>query len=96
VEGAKALQFLDDLSRTLGQPYAHKQVQVVGLNSQLKDIPSFLSTLVLDQLCKTILERACKNGLASFGTPDEMRDNEMNPGAHLADSPCCECLALSY
>jgi hypothetical protein len=79
VEGAKALQFLDNLSRTIGRPYSYKQVQVVGLNSQLKDIPSFLSTLLLDQLCETILERACKNGLASFGTPDEMTDNEMDP-----------------
>jgi hypothetical protein len=79
VEGAKALQFLDDISRTIGRPYAYKQVHVVGLNSQFKDIPSFLSTLLLDQLCETILERACKNGLASFGTPDEMIDNEMYP-----------------
>ena len=49
------------------------------LDSSPKEIPSFLGTLLFDQLDEPIFEHTCKNGLASLRTPDEMIDDQVNP-----------------
>jgi len=46
MEGGKALQFLHHFGSTIGGPYPHKEVQVIGLNCQCENIsPLFLALL---------------------------------------------------
>lgn len=51
---------------------------MVRLNSQREDVPSFLLAFCFKQLLTPISQVPYKNGLSSFGTPDEMIDNEMD------------------
>ncbi len=48
------------------------------MDSERETIPSFLVALGLKKLQATILQFANQDGLSSLGTPDEMRDNEMD------------------
>jgi len=53
-------------------------MDMVRLNSQREDVPSFLLAFCFKKLLTPISQVPYKNGLPSFGTPDEMIDNEMD------------------
>src|SRR5260370_13277286 len=78
MEGGKALQFLHHLGNTIGRPHPHKQVQVIGLESESENVPLFLLTLLLNELLTAFFELAHENRLASFWAPDEMAHNEVD------------------
>src|SRR5260370_7262352 len=76
MEGGKALQFLHHLGNTIGRPHPHKQVQVIGLESESENVPLFFLTLLLNELLTAFFELAHENRLASFWSPHEMAHNE--------------------
>ncbi len=53
-------------------------MDILRLDSQRENVPSFLFTLCFNKLLTAVLEFSYKNRFASFGTPDEMIDNEMD------------------
>src|ERR1700730_3741970 len=53
-------------------------MDMLGLDSQRENVPSFLLALCFKKLLTAVLEFSYKNRLPSFGTPDEMIDNEMD------------------
>jgi hypothetical protein len=77
-EGGLSLQFLDHLCCTIGGPDAYKKLDKVRLDSQPENIPAFLFAFGLKKFLTAVLEFPHQNGLSSLGTPDEMRDNEMD------------------
>jgi len=77
-KGGISLQFLDHFCYTIGRPYPYKEMDMVRLDRKRENVPSFLFALCFKKLLTAVLEFADKNRLASFGTPDEMIDNEMD------------------
>src|ERR1700731_3156882 len=53
-------------------------MDMIRLDSERENVPSFLFTLCFNKLLTAILEVSYKNRLASLGTPDEMIGNEMD------------------
>jgi hypothetical protein len=78
LEGSKPLALLDDARRAIAGPDANQQMDVVGLDGQFQDVPTFLAALVLDPLPAVLRHVAREDGLAALGTPDEMVDDEMD------------------
>ena len=74
----KTLAFFHHISRTVGRPYSHKQMDVIGLNSQFDDLPSLFGTCLFNQPFAVYGNRARKHGLAAFGCPDKVIDDQMH------------------
>src|SRR5712692_4035647 len=53
-------------------------MDMVWLDSERENVPSFLFTLCFKKLLTAVLEFSYKNRLPPLGTPDEMIDNEMD------------------
>ena len=53
-------------------------MDMLRLDSQRENVPSFLLALCFNKLLTAVLEFSYKKRLPSFGTPDEMIDNEMD------------------
>jgi hypothetical protein len=51
---------------------------MLRLDRKLENAPSFLFALCFKKLLTAVLEFSYKKRLASFGTPDEMIDKEMD------------------
>src|SRR5437879_5009928 len=73
-----AFAFLHYISRTCGREAPHKQMKMVGLNSQCEDGPSFLLTFLLNQLLASFSYIPNQHRLSPSRTPDEMIDNKVN------------------
>jgi hypothetical protein len=50
---------------------------MIGLDGEGENIPPFFLTLLGNELLTASFERPCKNGLTSFGAPDEMVHNQV-------------------
>jgi len=53
-------------------------VDVVGLDSQLDNLPPLLLTLLLNEPATLSGNRASENGLPPFGCPDKVVDDKVN------------------
>ena len=53
-------------------------MDMLRLDSQRENVPSFLLALCFKKLLTALLEFSYKNRLPSFGTPDQMIDNEVD------------------
>ncbi len=53
-------------------------MDMLRLDRKPENVPSFLLALCFKKLLTAVLEFSYKNRLPSFGTPDEMIDNEMD------------------
>jgi len=53
-------------------------MDMVRLDRKPENVPSFLFALCFKKLPTAVLEFSYKKRLASFGTPDKMRDKEMD------------------
>jgi len=79
MEGSIAFQFLDGIGGRIARPDSYKEVDVIGLDRKSQDSPSFLFAFLFEKCLASLLEWANQKGLAPFGRPDEMIDDEMNP-----------------
>ena len=77
-EGCISLQFLDHFCCAIGRPYPYEDMDMLRLDRKPENVPSFLLALCFKKLLTAVLEFSYKNRLPSFGTPDEMIDNEMD------------------
>lgn len=72
------LAFLDNIRRAVGGPYADKQVDVVGLDGEAKNLPALLSAFLPDEGVALAAHGVDEHGLAALGAPDEVVDNEVD------------------
>jgi hypothetical protein len=77
-EASVALQLLNHVCRTIVRPDTNKDVNMIWLNCQREDCPSFLLAFSFKKLLTTIFDPACENRLSALWAPDEMVDHQMD------------------
>src|SRR5262245_45345966 len=78
VMGCKPFAFFDHFGGRVGGPYADKEVYMVWLNRQFQDVPTFLSTLLLDKVLTVLGDTATKDGFAPLWAPDEVVNDKVD------------------
>ena len=74
----KPFALLHDFCRRVPRPHAHKEMDMVWLNGQLKNRPPFLSAFLLNECLAILDDSSTEYGFAALRTPDEMVDNEVD------------------
>ena len=77
--GSEALALLDHLRRRISWPHLDKQVDMIWLNSKLKDVPPMLGALLFDERFAVLGDLAYKHRLPPLRYPDQVVDNQVNP-----------------
>ena len=60
----------DDLSSRVGGPDTHEEMDMVLLNRQFQNLPTLLSTLLLDKDLTVLGNSASQDSFATLGAPD--------------------------
>ena len=74
----KTFALLDYLCRRVGRPDTHEEMDMIGLNRQLQNRPTLLSTLLLDEGLAILGDSATEHGFPSLGTPDQVVDDKVD------------------
>jgi hypothetical protein len=72
------LALFDHIGGRICRPYAHKEMNMIGLNRHFQELPTLLSTLLLDKGLAVFGDTAPKHGFAALGTPDQVVDDKVN------------------
>jgi hypothetical protein len=72
-----SLDRLEYIGRGVLGPDPDEQVDVIGLNGKLLDVPTQLRTLGLDEPATVLGHVPHQDGLPPLGTPDEVADDEV-------------------
>jgi hypothetical protein len=74
----ESLALLDYISRRVGRPHAHKEMDMIGLDRQLQYLPALLNTLLLDKGLAILGDTATKHRFTALGTPDQVVDDKVD------------------
>ena len=74
------LAYLDCLwgPARVGRPYAHEQVDMIGLDSQFQNVSPFIGALLTNKLRTIFSNRAGQDWLAALGYPDKVINDEVD------------------
>jgi hypothetical protein len=76
--GSDALALLDHFGSRVGRPAADEQVDVVGLDGKLQNVPPTFGTLDPNLVLAFPTNIIHEDGLTPLGAPDEMVNYQMN------------------
>jgi hypothetical protein len=76
--GRDAFHFLEHIGGGRGRPGPDEQMDVIGLDRQLLDMPSVLSALGLDQGFTVDRDFSGEDGLTTLRTPDQVVDDQVD------------------
>ncbi len=78
MKGAKPFALLDDIGCTLPRKTPHEQMDVIGLNGQAKNDPSFFLALLFKQLLAPLFDVPGKDRFAAPEALNEMVHHQMD------------------